>query len=121
MYSRIQTGSTTTQGDMKRDWRIWLPSIQRIREEQFDCVAHVKAVAAPIGIEVATHFERIELRVGQRDRTVVHAALYAFSMRPDPFGGGGTCFSRVHETCFSAKSVAPRLPLSAAVAGRMGH
>jgi hypothetical protein len=62
---------------------------------------------ASIGVEVTAHFERIELRVGQRDRKAVHAALGTLSMRPDPLGGGGTCFCRVHETCFSVQPVTP--------------
>jgi hypothetical protein len=87
-----------------------LPGLcQRIREEHLDSVALIGAVAAPIRVEIAALFERIELRVGQRDRKAVHAALGTLSMRPDPLGGGGTCFCRVHETRFSVKPVTPRL------------
>jgi hypothetical protein len=87
--------------------RTGLPPVQRIPEEHLDRIALIGAVAASIGIEVTAHFERIELRVGQRDRKAVHAALGTLSMRPDPLGGGGTCFCRVHETCFSVKPVTP--------------
>jgi hypothetical protein len=52
-----------------------LPLIQRIREEHLDRAGFVGAVAASVGVEIAAHFERIELRVVQRDRTAVHAAL----------------------------------------------
>jgi hypothetical protein len=45
-----------------------LPGLcQRIREEHLDSVALVRAVAASVGVEVAAHFERIELRVGDVD------------------------------------------------------
>jgi hypothetical protein len=43
-------------------------SRSRSQSTTFDRVALVSAFAAPIGVEVATHFERIELRVGDVDR-----------------------------------------------------
>jgi hypothetical protein len=70
--------------------------MQRPSEEHLDRVALIGAVATSIGVEIAAHFQRIELRVSQRDRKAVHAALGTLSMRPDPLGGGGTCFCRVH-------------------------
>jgi hypothetical protein len=45
--------------------------IQRIREEHLDRVALVSVVAASVGVEVAVHFERITLRVGDVDRPAV--------------------------------------------------
>jgi hypothetical protein len=84
-----------------------LPPVQRIAEEHLDCIALVGAVATSVGVYVAAHFERIELRVGQRDRKAVHAALGTLSMRPDPLAGSGTCFCRVHEMCFTVKPVTP--------------
>jgi hypothetical protein len=67
--------------------RTALPFSQRIRQEHLDRIALVGAVAASIWVEVTAHFERIEMRVSQRDRKAVHAALATLSMRPDPLGG----------------------------------
>ncbi|MFY9840239.1 MAG: hypothetical protein WAK55_27980 [Xanthobacteraceae bacterium] len=50
-----------------------LPPIQRVSEERLDRVAFVGAVATSIGVEVAVHFERIELRVGDVDRQATDA------------------------------------------------
>jgi hypothetical protein len=45
------------------------------REEQLDRIALVKAVAAPIGVEIAPRFKRIELRVSDVNRPAMDAQL----------------------------------------------
>jgi hypothetical protein len=52
-----------------------LSFIQRLREKHLDPIAFISAVAAPIGIEVAAHFERIEMRLGDIDRPARGAQL----------------------------------------------
>ncbi|MFY9837310.1 MAG: hypothetical protein WAK55_12740 [Xanthobacteraceae bacterium] len=54
----------------RRAGRTGPPFKQRIPEEHLDRVALVRAVA---GVEVAAHFERIELRVGDVDRAAMDA------------------------------------------------
>ena len=54
-----------------------LPFNQRIHEKHLDRFAFVGAVAAPVWIEIAALFERIELRVRDVDRAVVDAVLPA--------------------------------------------
>jgi hypothetical protein len=89
--------------------RTALPFSQRIRQEHLDRIALVGAVAASIGVEVTAHFERIELRVGDVDQPAMEAPASPTAKCLDPWGRGGTCFRRVHETWFSAKPVTPRL------------
>ena len=50
-----------------------LPLIKRIRQEHLDRIALIGAVAASIRVEIAAHFERIELRVGDVDRPAMDA------------------------------------------------
>jgi hypothetical protein len=61
---------------------------QRIPEEHLDRIALISALATSIGVEVAACFERIELRVGQRDRKAVHAALLTETPQRGPLGMG---------------------------------
>jgi uracil phosphoribosyltransferase len=68
--------------------RTAVPFIQRIREKHLDRIALVNAVAASTGVEVAAHFERIELRVGDVDRPAMEGPALPPGM-PSPALGGG--------------------------------
>jgi hypothetical protein len=61
-------------------------SHQRIHQERLDRIALVGAVAASIGVEIAAHFERIELRVGDVDRPAVEAPALPPAKCLDPWG-----------------------------------
>jgi hypothetical protein len=94
------------RGGTQPGW-VGLSFTERIREEQLDRIALVKAVAASIGVEVAAHFKRIELRVGDVDRPEMEAVPPPPAKCLHSRGRGGTCFSRGHETCFRVKRVTP--------------
>jgi hypothetical protein len=67
------------RGGTQPGW-VGLSFTERIREEQLDRIALVKAVAASIGVEVAPHFKLIELVFRYRNRPPKEAVVAALPM-----------------------------------------